>query len=77
MLEGSEDPFGMAMEPKFAPRGTKESPRQIPSHFDERLVGICSEDSEMVHYFTCTAGKVHFVNGEYFELVKVDGDVTP
>jgi cytochrome c oxidase subunit 5b len=78
MLEGVEDPFGMAMEPKFGPRGTRTAPRMIPSHFDSRLVGICDEGSEAIHYFELKASaEPVYVNGEYFKLYKVTEDVHP
>lgn len=65
------------MEPKFGPRGTADAPRMIPSHFDQRLVGICDEGSEAIHYFELKAGEAQFVNGEYFKLYKVTDDVHP
>eukprot|EP00038_Savillea_parva_P006269 m.162595 g.162595 ORF g.162595 m.162595 type:complete len:142 (+) comp12215_c0_seq1:3492-3917(+) len=77
MLEGVEDPFGMSMEPKYGPRGTLAAPRQIPSHHDSRLVGICDEHSEAIHYFELKAGEPVYVAGEYFQLYKVTDDVHP
>eukprot|EP00037_Helgoeca_nana_P010178 m.89505 g.89505 ORF g.89505 m.89505 type:complete len:141 (+) comp20063_c0_seq1:3495-3917(+) len=77
MLEGVEDPFGMSMEPKFAARGTRDAPRMIPSHFDSRLVGICDEGSEAIHYFELKSGDAMYVHGEYFQLYTVTDDVHP
>lgn len=73
LLSGNDDPFGMEMEPKVGPVGTLEEPRMIPSHLDARVVGIC-DDSEQIHYFELQAGEPQFVNGEYYQLYKVDDD---
>lgn len=75
LIKGVEDPFGMAMEPKDGPVGTKENPRMIPSHVDTRVVGAC-DDSEMIYYFELNTGSPVFVpaNGQYYQLYKVDDD---
>jgi hypothetical protein len=67
----------MSMEPKFAARGTRDAPRMIPSHFDSRLVGICDEGSEAIHYFELKSGDAMYVHGEYFQLYTVTDDVHP
>ena len=77
LLKGVDDPFGMTMEPKAGPKGTLENPRLIPSHFSERIVGVCTDDSEMIHYFTVREGETSFVNGEYYSLLKIEGGPTP
>jgi len=62
------------MEPKVGPVGTLAAARMIRSHVDARVVGIC-DDSEQIVYFELTAGEPKFVNGEYYQLCKVDDEV--
>ena len=63
-----------AMEPKVGPVGTLAAARMIRSHVDARVVGIC-DDPEQIVYFQLTAGEAKFVNGEYYQLYKVDDEV--
>jgi len=74
---GNEDPFGMEGV-KVGPFGTKENPRIVPSHFDERVVGCYTDDfPDLIHYFTLKAsdGVTQGPNYEWFKLEVVEGDV--
>uniref|UniRef100_A0A6U3QRH7 Uncharacterized protein n=1 Tax=Octactis speculum TaxID=3111310 RepID=A0A6U3QRH7_9STRA len=51
--------------------GTKENPIQVPSGYDERVVGFEDPTVHQLQWFTMTAGKLHYVSSidKYFTLV--------
>eukprot|EP00049_Salpingoeca_infusionum_P017107 m.351777 g.351777 ORF g.351777 m.351777 type:complete len:147 (-) comp16346_c0_seq1:148-588(-) len=78
IAKGNEDPFGLEGV-KWGPQGTKEAPRLIPSHFEERLVGCCCDpESEQIKYFYVKSGAPQPCPcaQQYFALEKAESHVS-
>lgn len=77
MAKGNSDPFGLEGL-KWGPVGTKESPRMIPSHVDERIVGcVVDPESEVITYFNLKAGPpVMGPDGQWFQLQKTEEEIS-
>ncbi|EGD79638.1 hypothetical protein PTSG_10486 [Salpingoeca rosetta] len=78
LAKGNTDPFGLEGI-KWGPAGTKAEPREIPSHFDSRLVGCCCDpESELVKYFYVKGGDAQACpcGQQYFKLVKTEDKVS-
>lgn len=62
-------------DPIFPPKGsgTKAVPIEVPSHYNERVVGFEHPETHAVYWFNMKAGKLHYVReiGMYFKLVPV------
>ncbi|KAK9718419.1 Cytochrome c oxidase subunit Vb [Popillia japonica] len=69
-LAGNENPFNMKLL-KRGP-GTKTQPNEIPSAFDQRLVGcVCEEDQMHINWMWLVDGQPRRCEcGFWFKLVK-------
>ncbi|XP_014674191.1 PREDICTED: cytochrome c oxidase subunit 5B, mitochondrial-like [Priapulus caudatus] len=70
---GNENPFDMRVIKRNA--GTKDTPNQIPSIFDKRLVGcICEEEATCVTWMWLYKGEPRRCEcGHWFKLVEAKG----
>lgn len=52
---------------------------QVPSGFDERVVGYECPEVHMLYWFNLTKGPLHYIPSinKYFKLVSVYGDAAP
>lgn len=69
-LAGNENPFDMRLV-KRGP-GTRTQPTEIPSAFDQRLIGcICEEESVHINWMWLVEGQCSRCEcGHWFQLVK-------
>lgn len=67
---GNENPFDLKVIKRGA--GSKESPNEIPSAFEARIVGcICEEDATCVNWMWLHEGQPRRCEcGHWFKLIK-------